>query len=135
MADQAGEAGEKMADRTAWRICSDNQWWSVFGKKKRGKGRKVGPPVHDDLVRRNFTADARNTLWLTDITEHKTSEGKLYMCAVKDVYSNRIVGYSISDRMTAKLAVDALPNAVARRVAAVNRSLAASSIPIEGAIS
>ena len=48
-------------------------------------------------------------------TEHWTSEGKLYCCAIKDVFSNRIVGYSISDRMTAKLAVDAVRNAVARR--------------------
>jgi hypothetical protein len=38
-------------------------------------------------------------LWLADITEHKTSAGKLYLCAIKDVFSNRIVGYSISDRM------------------------------------
>ena len=50
-----------------------------------------------------------------DITEHKTAEGKLYLCAIKDVYSNRIVGYSISDRMKARLAVDAVNNAVARR--------------------
>jgi transposase InsO family protein len=54
-------------------------------------------------------------LWLTDITEHRTDEGKLYLCAIKDVFSNRIVGYSISDRMTARIAVNALDNAVARR--------------------
>ena len=79
------------------------------------KNTKPGTPAHDDLVRRVFTADGPSRLWLTDITEHSTSEGKLYCCAMKDVYSNRIVGYSISDRMTAKLAVDALENAVARR--------------------
>lgn len=45
----------------------------------------------------------------------QASEGKLYCCAIKDVFSNRIVGYSISDRMTAKLAVDAVRNAVTRR--------------------
>ena len=82
-----------MAERTAWRICSTNGWWSVFGKK-RGKNGKTGPPVHDDLVGRDFTADAPNQLWLTDITEHRTGEGKLYLCAIKDVFSNRIVGYS-----------------------------------------
>src|SRR3546814_15960514 len=54
-------------------------------------------------------------LWLTDITEHWTNDGKLYLCAVKDVYSNRIVGYSIDSRMKARLAVNALDNAVARR--------------------
>jgi putative transposase len=48
-------------------------------------------------------------------TEHPTAEGKLYLCAIKDVYSNRIVGYSISDRMKSSLAVDALSSAVARR--------------------
>ena len=40
------------------------------------------------------------------MTEHPTSEGKLYLCAVKEVYSGRIVGYSISDRMKARLAVE-----------------------------
>ena len=95
LADEARSAGEPMSARTAWRICADNGWWSAFGKKHRGKGGKTGPPVYDDLVRRDFTAAAPNRLWLADITEHRTGEGKLYLCAVKDVYSGRIVGYSI----------------------------------------
>jgi transposase InsO family protein len=116
LVDEARDAGESMAERTAWRICSDNGWWSAFGKKKRGKnGKRPGPPVHDDLVQRNFTASDANELWLTDITEHRTGEGKLYLCAIKDVYSNRIVGYSIDSRMKSQLAVTALNNAVARR--------------------
>jgi transposase InsO family protein len=65
-------------------------------------------------VKRNFTAASPDLLWLVDITEHGTKEGKLYLCAIKDVSSRRIVGYSISDRMKARLAVDALNNAVAR---------------------
>src|SRR3954447_19905159 len=56
-----------------------------------------------------------SALWLTDITERPTSEGKLYMCAIKDVWSTRIVGYSMSSRMTAALVVSALSNAVAPR--------------------
>ncbi|MGW2785053.1 IS3 family transposase [Streptomyces populi] len=114
LADEARSTGAGMADRTAWRICRDNRWWSVFGKK-RGRTRKAGPPVHDDLVRRDFTTDGPNRLWLTDITEHATGEGKLYLCAVKDVFSKRIVGYSIDARMKSRLAVAALNNAVARR--------------------
>ncbi len=114
--DEARAAGKAMAERTAWRICRDNRWWSVFGKRRgRGKNAKAGPPVHDDRVRRNFTADGPNRLWLTDITEHATGEGKLYLCAVKDVYSGRIVGYSIDVRMKSRLAVAALESAVARR--------------------
>ena len=56
-----------------------------------------------------------NQLWLADITEHRTDEGKLYLCAIKDVFSNRIVGYSIDERMKARLVVAALEMAVARR--------------------
>src|SRR3954466_16187286 len=48
-------------------------------------------------------------------TEHPTAEGKVYCCAIKDLFSNRIVGYSLEDRMTAQRAVTALPTAVARR--------------------
>ncbi|MGO3247496.1 MAG: IS3 family transposase [Brevibacterium aurantiacum] len=112
---EAAEAGEAMCERTAWWICRDNQWWSVFGKKRGKNGKRPGPPVHDDLVKRDFSADDVNELWLTDITEHWTDEGKLYLCAIKDVFSGRIVGYSISDRMKARLAVNALDNAISRR--------------------
>ncbi|OLT20075.1 integrase [Ornithinimicrobium sp. CNJ-824] len=124
LADEARDEGEPMSDRTAWRIASSNGWFSAFGKPKRGKGRKPGPPVHDDLcaatdehggVRHVFAADAPNELWLVDITEHKTAEGKLYLCAIKDAFSGRIVGYSIDSRMKSRLAVQALENAVAMR--------------------
>jgi transposase InsO family protein len=66
---------------------------------------------------RDFTAQAPNQLWLADITEHCTREGKLYLCAIKDVYSNRMVGYSVDSRMKSRIAVTALVNAVARRSA------------------
>ena len=124
LADKARDAGESMADRTAWRIASENGWWSVFGKKRGRNGRKPGPAVHDDLctvtdedgrIRHEFTADSPNQLWLTDITEHRTAEGKLYLCAIKDVFGNKIVGYSIDSRMKSILAVRALENAVAMR--------------------
>lgn len=112
-----------MCARTAWRICRDNQWFFVFGKKRATNGKRPGPPVHNDLVQRDFSADDINELWLTDIppqaggapSEHRTSEGKLYLCAIKDVFSGWIVGYSISDRIRARLAVNALDNAMSRR--------------------
>ena len=96
------------------RLCRRNQLWSVFAKKK-GLSRKAGPPVHDDLVKRHFKADAPDVVWLTDITEHWTDEGKLYMCALKDVCFGRIVGYALDARMTSQLAVRALANAVIGR--------------------
>ncbi len=79
------------------RLCRQNRIWSVFAKK-RGLTRRAAPPVHDDPVRRRFTADRPNQVWLTDITEHHTGEGKLYLCAIKDVHSGRIVGYSVDNR-------------------------------------
>jgi transposase InsO family protein len=115
LADEARDAGQPMCRRTAWRICSQNRWWSAFGKKKARSGKKPGPPVHDDLVNRDFSAEAPNELWLGDITEHRTREGKLYVCAIKDVFSNRIVGYSIDTRMKSRIAVNAIESAVARR--------------------
>ncbi|GAA3209688.1 hypothetical protein ACLKM7_10770 [Microbacterium sp. I2] len=67
LADEARDNGEAMSDRTAWRIASSNGWFSAFGKPKRSKARRPGPPVHDDLcavvdehgrVRHVFAADA-----------------------------------------------------------------------------
>ncbi|MBC9712732.1 DDE-type integrase/transposase/recombinase [Streptomyces sp. TRM66268-LWL] len=114
--DEACVAGEAMAERTAWRICRGNGWWSAFGKRRgRGKNAKAGPPVHDNKVRRNFTATAPNRLWLTGITEHSTGAGKLCLCAIKDVFPGRIVGYSIDSRMKSRLVVTALQSAVDRR--------------------
>jgi putative transposase len=104
-----------VSDRAVWRICRDNGWWSVFGKPKRRKGTKPGTASHDDLVRRAFTAAVPNQLWLADITEHRTAEGKLYLAAIKDVFSNRIVGWAIDERMKARLVVAAIEMAVARR--------------------
>jgi putative transposase len=79
-------------------LCSQQRIWSAFSKK-RGLSRKAGPPVHDDLIARQFTAAGPDQTWLTDITEHPTAEGKLYLCAIKDVYSNRIAGYSMDSRV------------------------------------
>ena len=114
IADELAAQGFTASERRVWRLCSQQRLWSVFAKK-RGLNRRAGPPVHDDLVERDFTATAPNQLWLTDITEHRTNAGKLYLCAIKDVYSNRIVGYSIDSRMKASLAVSALRMAITRR--------------------
>ena len=114
IADELAGQGVVASRNRVNRLCSLQRLWSAHSRK-RGLNRKPGPPVHDDLVLREFTAAAPNVLWLTDITEHPTGEGKLYLCAVKDACSKRIVGYSIAARMTAELAVNALRNALALR--------------------
>jgi hypothetical protein len=95
LADEAREEGQAMADRTVWRICSTNGWWSVFGNKRSRTGkkkRKPGTRALDDLVKRAFTPAQPNTLWLVDITEHWTGEGKPRLCALEDCFSNKIIG-------------------------------------------
>ncbi len=114
LADDITELGYTLSERRVWRLCRIAGIQSVFTTRKT-RYKKAGAPVHDDLVNRQFSADGPNTLWLTDITEHRTREGKVYLCAIKDVFSNRIVGYSIDSRMKARIAVNALEMAVAHR--------------------
>ena len=94
IADELPARGITAGENKVARLCSQERIWSAFSKKH-GLSRKAGPPVHDDLVARKFTAACPDRIWLTGITEHPTAEGKLYLCAIKDVYSNRIVGYDL----------------------------------------
>lgn len=82
----------------------------------RRKGRsRPAPAVHDDLVARRFCADGPDRLWVTDITQHRSSEGWVYLAVVLDVWSRRVVGWAISDRITSDIVVDALEMARLRR--------------------
>jgi putative transposase len=85
--------------------------------RKRGRTtiRVPGVRVADDLVERRFRPDAPNLLWIADLTYLRTWEGWLYLAAVQDAYSRRIVGWSMADHMRSELVVDALNMAVARR--------------------
>ena len=86
--------------------------------RHKGRGCTVrdpaGVPSHD-LVNRQFVADAPDRLWLTDVTEHPTGTGKVYLAAVPDVFSRRIVGWSIADHLRTELVTDALQMALWRR--------------------
>jgi transposase InsO family protein len=110
----AAERGIKASENRVQRLCSAHGIFSVLARRK-GRRPRPGEPVHDDLVRRQFGATAPNELWFTDLTEHRTDEGKLYICAIKDAFSGRIVGYSMDARMKAQLAVAALRNAIGLR--------------------
>jgi putative transposase len=86
----------------------------ICHRRKRGRDRPL-PAPHDDLVHRRFVAEQPDRLWATDITEHPTTSGKVYCCAVIDAYSRMIVGWSIADHMRTELVVDALQMATWRR--------------------
>jgi putative transposase len=75
-------------------------------------------PVADNLLGRQFEQAGANEAWVTDITYIPTREGWLYLAAVEDLYSRRVVGWAMADRMTSRLVVDALEMAVQRRLPA-----------------
>ena len=80
--------------------------------------RKPGPvhrPTNEDLVNRDFRRDGPNQLWMTDITEHPTREGRLLCCVVLDAWSRRVVGWSIDRRPTAAMVNSALGMAIDAR--------------------
>lgn len=83
--------------------------------RRRFRRGRPAPAVHADLVQRRFVADAPNRLWVTDITQHRTSEGWVYCAVVLDVFSRRAVGWSIADHLRSELVVDALDMARWRR--------------------
>jgi putative transposase len=68
-----------------------------------------------DLVQRGFDRPGPNQLWVTDITEHPTREGKVYCCAILDVFSRRVVGWSIDSHQATPLVTNALGMAIANR--------------------
>jgi putative transposase len=84
-------------------------------KKGRTTIRVPGVRVADDLVERKFRPEAPNVLWVADITYLRTWEGWLYLAAVQDAYSRRIVGWAMTEHMRTELVADALQMAVHRR--------------------
>ncbi len=90
----------------------------IAGLPGRPRYRKIpNLPTASDLVNRDFARTEPNRLWLTDITEHRTFEGKVFCAVVLDAYSRRVVGWSIDSSQTANLVVNALGMAIENRKA------------------
>ena len=82
----------------------------------RNRRRKApSTPTASDLVDRNFDRSEPDQLWVTDITEHRTREGKIYCCVVLDTFSRRVVGWSIDSTQTSTLVTNALRMAISNR--------------------
>jgi putative transposase len=73
-------------------------------------------PVAENLLGRQFDPSVANEVWLADITYIPTREGWLYLAAVEDLYSRRVVGWAMAEHMESRLVVDALAMAVERRL-------------------
>ena len=91
----------------------------LSGMVRRRKGRTTirvpGVATAPDLVRRDFAPAAPNRLWVADLTEIATWEGKLYLAVVVDCFSRRCVGWAMAEHMRAELVVDALEMALWQR--------------------
>lgn len=86
-------------------------------------------PTSTDLVDRNFRQTAPNRLWVTDITEHPTREGKIYCAVVLDTFSRRVVGRSIDSTQTATLVTNALDMAIKKRKPTHDTIIHSSGLP------
>ncbi|GGT42458.1 hypothetical protein GCM10010176_102460 [Nonomuraea spiralis] len=103
--------GEKVNRKRVERLMREAGLQGVYRRK--GRRNLVNQATEEDLVQRSFDVEAPDRLWLTDITEHPTGEGKLYCAAVMDAYSRRIIGWSIDARQNTDLVVNALAMAMA----------------------
>ena len=77
--------------------------------------RNKAHPVAPNVLQRNFATDGTNEKWLADITYIPTLEGWLYLASILDLYSRRVVGWAMSDRMTSDLTISALAMALCQR--------------------
>jgi putative transposase len=88
----------------------------VTRRRRKGLTRRDAAAVpNDDLVARQFRPDGPNQLWVADITEHPSAEGKVYCAVVIDAWNRQVVGHSIADHLRAELVVDALEMACWRQ--------------------
>lgn len=126
MRREAEDAGAVMCGHTAWRLCSAHGLWFDHAKKRGTNGKRSSTPAVKLAlltapirvsIRHGFVSVARgvNQVRVTGITEHPTDEGTLCVYTVKDVRSNRIVGYEDAPGMCSALAISALNTAVTRR--------------------
>lgn len=110
------QQGVDISQRTVTRIMQKQQWRSRTVKKyKATTNSKHHLPVQDNVLNQNFTASKPNEKWVTDITYVATEEGWLYLASVMDLYSRKIVGWHMSDRMTKELVLQALKQAHGRQ--------------------
>lgn len=116
LTDDLRDAGETCSENRVARLASLAGITAQIGYKRRA-GRYGGKPavVADNTLERQFEVNAPDRVWVTDITYIRTHEGWSYLAVVIDLFSRRVVGWSMQSRMTTDLALQALLAAVWRR--------------------
>lgn len=126
--DENSRVGAKRITKRLWlesthvsrhrvaRIMRKNGWRAKAARKfKATTNSNHKLPVAPNLLQQNFSASRPNEKWVSDITYIWTEEGWLYLAVVMDLYSRMVVGWSMSERMTSKLVIDALQMSIWRR--------------------
>jgi len=110
------EAGVAVNKKRVARLMSLHKLYGVGMVKKRPK-HKSGRPhhAHPNHLKQCFIATRANAQWVTDITYIRTYEGWLYLAVILDLFSRKVIGWSMSHRMTRQLALNAFEMAVSRR--------------------
>ena len=108
--------GEWLGARRVRRLMGEASLWGVPVKKRRHRQTRMTDEVVPDLVQRDFAAAQPNTIWVSDLTEIRTAEGKLYLCIIKDLYDGVVVAWRTGLRQTAELVTTTVDRAVASRL-------------------
>jgi len=111
--DELPEAAGKPSYGKCYKLCRDNGLPQRRRKPHAITRRNLADQLSEDLLKRNFTAPEANCKWLSDITEMKCKDGKLYLAAILDCFDGAIVGLSMA-HMRAELCVTALNSAIGR---------------------
>ena len=106
--------GTRCARSRVARLMADNGWVGAHSRKKWRKGRRAAAPAAD-LLERDFTATESDEKWVADISEFACLDGKLYLAGIVDLFDTTMVGWSMGERQTTDLVVNALVMALARR--------------------
>ncbi|MFW6059084.1 MAG: IS3 family transposase [Phycisphaeraceae bacterium] len=115
--NQLTREGERVGRNRVASIMREHEWQGKSPQKRmpRTTDSAHGKPVADNVIARDFTATAANQKWVADITYVDTDEGWLYLAAVMDCFSRRIVGWCAADHLRAELVEQALTEAIRSR--------------------
>jgi len=111
--------GVRCARKRVARLMRESGLFGCGGRRRAGTTRRAAPKEHvvklPDLVKRNFTPQAPDRLWVADITYVRSWEGWLYLSFVLDTFSRKVVGWSMASHLRAELVLDALNMALYNR--------------------
>jgi putative transposase len=113
-------AGWRVNRKRVARLMRHEGLAGIHRRRSRNPSASLGRPrtVAPDLVRRHFRTDGPDRLWVADITELPTAAGPLYLAAILDAFSRRVVGWALAEHMKTSLVIAALDIALASRAPA-----------------